>query len=103
MTVSPAVIAVITTIGALVVPPVVSFLKRESWPSQLKVAVTGVLSVGVAAAAIAIAEPSDFALPLVTLGGLIFAGATLAYHLMFKGSEVDTALTNVGAKKTPTG
>lgn len=98
---TPAVVALITTIGALVVPPVVSLLKRESWPNQIKQLVAGVLSLGIAAAAIAIVAPADFALPLLTLGGLIYAGSQVIYGAYFSNSTLETLLRRIGSKTPP--
>ena len=98
---TPQIVAIITTIGSLVVPPVVSFLKREKWSPQIKQLICGVLSLGVSAVAIWIVQPADFGLPFVTLGGLVYAGSQVIYGAFFKGSAVETLLANVGSK-TPT-
>ena len=98
---TPQLVAIITTIGALIVPPVVSFLKRENWSPQVKQLICGVLSLGVSAVAIWIVQPADFGLPFVTLGGLVYAGSQLIYGAFFKGSAVETLLASVGSKKTP--
>lgn len=101
MTLSVQVIATITAIGSLVVPPVVSLLKRENWNPQVKQLIAGVLSLGVAAAGIAIVEPADFGLSLVTLGGLIYAGSQIVYGAYFKNSTVESALAKLGSKSVP--
>ncbi len=103
MALTPQVVAIITTIGSLVVPPLVSFLKRQSWSAQLKQLLAGVLSTAVAAAAIAIVAPKDFGLSFVTLAGLVYAGGQLVYGAYFKGSSTEVLLAAVGSKnkKTP--
>jgi hypothetical protein len=96
--ISPAVIAIITTIGSLAVPPVVSLLKRENWDPAIKHLICGVLSLGVSALALWIVEPADFGLPLLTLGGLIYAGSQIVYQAYFKNSTAETLLARVGNK-----
>lgn len=93
---NPQVIAIITTIGALVVPPVVSLLKRTHWSAQIKQLVAGVLSFAIAAIAIYIVAPKDFGLPLVNLTGLVYAGSQIIYGAYFRGSTVATLLTKIG-------
>lgn len=93
-------IAAITTIGALVVPPIVSLLKKENWNPAVKQLIAGVLSLGVAAAGIALTAPSDFALPLLTLGALVYAGSQVIYGAFFQGSSVETLLRRIGNKKS---
>lgn len=100
MTLSVQLVTIITAIGSLVVPPVVSLLKRENWSAEVKQLIAGVLSLGVAAAAIAIVEPADFGLPLLTLGGLIYAGSQFVYGAYFKNSTVETTLARIGSKST---
>jgi hypothetical protein len=93
---NPQIIAIITTIGALAVPPVVSLLKRTRWSTSVKQLVAGVLSIAIAAVAIWIVAPKDFGLPLVTLAGLVYAGSQIIYGVYFRGSTVATLLTKIG-------
>ena len=94
------VIALITGIGSVIVPPVVSLLKQSSWPAQVKQLIALVLSLAVSACAIAIVQPADFGLPFVTLGGLIYAGSQ-GFYALFKGSAIESALASVGNKTPP--
>lgn len=91
------VIALVTAIGALVVPPVVSFLKREKWSAQVKQLIAAVISVAVAVVAIAICARKDFGLPLLQLAALVYAGSQLVFGAYFKGSTADTFLTAIGS------
>lgn len=93
---------IIVAIGALVVPPVVSFLKNIKWSPQIKQLIAGLLSLGIGALGIWIVAPKDFGLPLASLGGLIYAGSQAVYGLYFKGSSVDTILTNALYKNKTT-
>ncbi len=93
--------AIIAGIGGLVVPPIVSLLKRISWPAQVKQLLAAVRSLGVAAVALAITAPSDFALPFLQLGALVYAATQVAYGAFFQGSTLDTVLTAIGNKPKP--
>lgn len=95
MTLSSHTVAIIVTIGSLVVPPVTSLLKKEQWSAQLKQLIAGVLSIAVAVAGIALTAPNDFGLPLVSLGGLVYAGSQIIYGAYFKNSVLDNKLTGV--------
>jgi hypothetical protein len=96
------IVALITAIGSLVVPPVVSFLKRENWSAQVNQLIAGVISLAVSAVAIWIVAPADFGLPFVTLAGLIYAGSQVIYGAYFKASVVESLLASVGKKVPPT-
>jgi hypothetical protein len=95
-------IAIITAIGGFVVPPIASLIKRTTWATQWKQLLAGALSLAVAAVGIAVTAPADFALPLLTLGSLIYVGSQIVYGAYFKQSQLDTVLTNFGSKQKVT-
>ena len=97
MSLDPQLVAIIVAIGALVVPPCVSFLKREHWPAQVKQLIALVLSCGVVAIALYIEAPKDFGLPFMSLAALVFAGSQIIYGVYFKSSAADTFLTSIGS------
>ncbi len=90
---------IIATVGGLVVPLLVSLLKKVTWSAQIKQLIAGLISLAVAAIAIWIVNPSLFGLPFATLAALVYAASQFAYGLYFKGSSVDTILTAAIYKK----
>lgn len=87
--------AIIIAIGALVVPPVVSFIKQESWSAQIKQLLAGVISLIISGVALWLTHPTDFGWPFFQLASLVYAGSQVIYGAYFKNSSVDTILTGV--------
>lgn len=85
--------SIIVTIGSLVVPPLVSLIKNQSWNTQVKQLIAGVVSVVIAAIALYFTAPNDFGLPFVQLAGLVYAGSQIIYGTYFHGSTVNNLLT----------
>ncbi len=96
---STQLVTIITALGGLVVPPIVSLLKKESWSAQVKQLIAGLVSLLIAAVAVYFVAPSDFGLPFASLAGLVYAGSQVVYGGWFKNSAVDVALTSVFNKK----
>ena len=100
MSLTAQTIGLITVIGAVIVPPIVSFLKSESWPSYIKQAICLIASAAVAVVAVVIDQPKLLTgSNVVVLAGFIFTTATFVYSLLFHGSTIDSALTKIGLKK----
>jgi hypothetical protein len=102
MSLSPTELGTISAIGAAVVPPVVSFLKRQHWTAQTKQAIAFAVSAVVAVVGIAITGASWAPTQLASLIGLVFLGGQAVYGAYFRGSAVDSKLTSVGSRKTTT-
>jgi hypothetical protein len=96
LTLSPQTVAIILAIGSLVVPPLVSLLKREKWPTQVKQLIAAALSLAISAAAIALVARHDFGLPFVSMASLVYVGSQIIYGAYFKSSAADIYLTSVG-------
>jgi hypothetical protein len=94
---SPETISLIVVLGALIAPPVVSLLKRSHWSPTVKQFVVALVSLAIAAAAIAIVSRRSFGLPFMTLASFIFAGSQLIYGAYFRGSGADNYLTAIGS------
>ena len=90
-----ATVAMIATIGGLVVPPVTSLLKREKWSAPVKQFVAAIVSILVAVAAVYITAPADFAQSLVALSAIIFSASQVVYGIYFQRSTVESALSSV--------
>lgn len=79
-------------------PPVTSLLKREHWSTSIKTLLAGIVSVGIAVAALAIA--GDFGhvhltgLYLLQTAPILFTASQIAY-MGFKDSGPDRTLTAV--------
>ena len=92
---SASTVAMIATIGGLVVPPVTSLLKREKWSAPVKQFVAAIVSILVAVAAVYITAPADFAQSLVALSAIIFSASQVVYGIYFQRSTVESALSSV--------
>jgi hypothetical protein len=93
---------IIVAIGALVVPPIVSFIKHQTWSAQIKQLIAAVVSLAVAGVGLWLVAPKDFGLPFAELAGLVYAGCQLVYGAYFKNSSVDNILTSLFYKKSTT-
>jgi hypothetical protein len=105
---SAATIALIVLLGGIVATPITSLIKHEKWPNHVAQIVCMVVSGAVACIAVEIDQPSLFnGRTVVTLAGLVFAWATLAYPLIFKttdaGKKANAALTAIGSPKPTKG
>jgi hypothetical protein len=101
---SGATITLIVILGGFVASPVTSLIKHERWPAHVAQIVCMVVSAGVACLAVEIDQPSLFhAANVVSLAGLVFAWATIAYPLVFKtsaaGQRVNAFLTAIGSPR----
>ncbi len=92
---SAATVAMVATIGGLVVPPVTSLLKREKWSAPVKQSIAAIVSIAVAIAAVYITAPADFSESLVALSAIIFSASQVIYGLYFQRSTVESALSSV--------
>ncbi len=94
-------ISIITGIGAMVVPLLTSLLKKITWSPQIKQLIAGLISFVVALVAIIIESPHGiFGVPLAQTFALIYTASQFVYGMYFKGSTVDTILTNALYKKS---
>lgn len=92
----------IAAIGAAVIPPVVSFIKRAGWSAQLKQLVALVASGIVAVVGIVVSGGSLTAISITQLTAMAGVGSQAVYGTYFKGSVVDTALSKIHSRpKTP--
>ena len=92
-------VAMIATIGGLVVPPVTSLLKQAKWGASVKQLIAALASCVVAIAAVYVTAPADFAGSFVALASIVFAASQAVYGLYFKGSTVEGKLSSVFAPK----
>ncbi len=97
---SAATVAMIATIGGLVVPPVTSLLKREKWSAPVKQFIAGIVSIAVATAAVYVTTPADFSESLVALSAIVFSASQVIYGLYFQRSTVEAALSSVFSGST---
>jgi hypothetical protein len=93
---------IIVAIGALVVPPVVSFIKHATWSAQIKQLIAAAASVAVSAVGLLVTAPHDFGMPFAELSGLIYTGTQAVYGIYFKNSSLDNVLTALFYKKSTT-
>lgn len=98
-------IANIAAVGAVVVPPVVSLLKREAWSAGVKQAIAGAISCVIALAALFAGHAISGAqfinsATIVQTITLVYAASQVAYR-GFHGSTPDTWLTAFGSKSPP--
>ena len=102
MSLSAQTIGLITAIGAIIVPPIVSLLKSETWPSHVKQLICLVVSAVVGIVAIEIDQPRLLTSSnVIVLAGFIFTTATFVYTLLFHGSTSDGALTKIVFHRQP--
>lgn len=94
-------IGIVTGIGGLVAPLVISLLKQASWSIQIKQLVAGIVSIAIALGATFIMSPKNFSMTLAELSTFVYSGSQVVYNTYFKGSTVDTILTNTFTKKNP--
>lgn len=90
--------ASISAVGSVVVPPLVSLLKREKWSAQVKQLIAFAIAAIVTVAGLLIAGASFSTTNIASLVALIFTGSQVAYGAYFRGSAVETALSAVGSK-----
>ena len=95
-TLDPTTIGTISAIGAAVIPPLVSFLKRQTWSAQVKQLVAALAALIVAGVGIAVTTQDFTTLAITQLAALAYAGSQVVYGVYFRGSAVETRLRTVG-------
>lgn len=90
----------LAAIIGIVMPPVVSLLKRASWPTWAKVATAGLVSLAVGAlSAWASGQVTFDANPerIFTSAAAAFSAATIIYKAWFGSTALNARLTAIGS------
>lgn len=98
MTLTPDQIATISAVASIIIPPVVSLLKREQWPTWVKQLIAMTAAVVAAVIGIAVTVTDWSAINVATLIGLAYLGSQVVYQAYFRGSASDTKLTTLPSK-----
>lgn len=99
MELTPEFWAVISTaLAVIIVPAVVSFLKKSVWPHWGKLILAfGISFVGAVAAEFATGALTEFKVEeLLAHATIIFTGAHMLYKIWFGNSKLDDKLTALG-------
>lgn len=83
-------------VAGLVVPPVASFLKKQSWSSRVKVILSAAVSFVVAAGVMAVQGDFSSIHNFIAQASVVWASALGFYHLYFSETDLNAWLESVG-------
>lgn len=93
MTLTAAQLSTIAAVAAVIIPPVVSLLKRENWPAGVKQVIALAASVAASIVGVAVTVTDWSAVNIAVLAGLAYTGSQVVYQAYFRGSAFDSTLT----------